>query len=171
MNEIEKHFYYSELKKFPYSNKYRTGFKFILDDLEYEVQGNYDGEYRKAEFSTHSYIGNGGIHYYGSIKFYTYNNCITPGKAGHSVAGFLKGIKLPEESERVRIDILRPITPEELKDNRWKTYKEGDLVNGFYQEEEILEIFKKYMNQIFKGKWIIKTNLWNLDDETIIIDN
>lgn len=170
---IEQHFYFSDLKNFPYSDNYGTGFKFKLDNLDYEIQGDYKGEYRKATFSTHSYVGYGGIHYYGSIKFYTSNVCITPGKTGRSISGYLKGIELPEESKTVRIDILRPLELKEINEdkNRWEYYKEGDLVNAFYNEEDILKIFKECVNQIFKGKWIINTDLCYLDDEEIIIDN
>jgi len=169
---IENHFYSGELREFPYHDDYGLGFRFKTDDgEEFEVVGNYNSDgYRKAELSIHSYRGGGGIHFYGSINFSNTNASLK--NPNISRCGYLgKGIVLPENTKRVRIDILRPITKEELKDYRWEGYEDTDIVNAFYKEQDILDIVKEYANQIFRGKWILQTNMWDLPNEEIIINN
>lgn len=173
---LKNHVYDSEI--FPISDKRGIGFKFPYGSGEAEVKADKsreNPEFRRCIFSIHSYIGyGGGIHYYGSLKIYTYNEYVDSEGYVSSVGGFLgKGINLPEESKTLRIDILHPLEEWELKKypHRFDTYKIGDLSNAFYTEEELIDTFKTILPYLLKGKWEVNCEYWKLDDETILIDN
>lgn len=170
---LKDHFY--DIEIFPLKEDRGINIPFIDEGKDYIIEGDYydskNPGYRIATFSTHSYQGAGGIHFYGSIKVYTSVKEIA---TGYEVWKSWKDFKIPEESKDIRIDILRPLTQKEIDDEpyRWEKqwYKEGMLVNAFYREDEIVQIVKDHINELFKGKWVLNCDLWNTQ-EKIIIDN
>lgn len=169
---LANHFY--DIEIFPLKDDRGINIPFTDEGEDYIILGNFDSknpEYRCATFSTHSYQGAGGIHFYGSIKVST---DIKQAGTNYYVYKSWKDFKMPEESKDIRIDILRPLTQKEIDDEpyRWEKqwYKEGMLVNAFYREDEIVQIVKDHINELFKGKWILNMDLWNTQ-EKIIIDN
>lgn len=134
------------------------GFTFCLDGEKYTTIGNYTKGKRNVEFCITSFIGycGGAQHYYCSISIYVGNR-----NGNKTVAGYLGGIEVPNEFQSFKASIVRPLTKEELSDEkRWELYEEGDMVDAFCSLDELNECIKT-IRQIFpEDKWnvVIKRN-------------
>ena len=100
------------------------GFTFCLDldGEKYTTIGDYTKGKRNVEFCITSYIGycGGAEHYYCSISIPVVN------RSGNKiVGGYLGGIKIPNEYQRFKASIVRPLTKEEADTERWEWYEEG----------------------------------------------
>lgn len=58
-------------------------------------------------------------------------------------------------SSRYDIDVVRPVTQEEIDENRgrWSGYKAGDKTNAFYTKSEIIDLAKQICKARFEGNW------------------
>lgn len=178
---IKDHFYNFDLEYFPISDKIGLGYEFEVRGIKYITTGRYsqnNPDYRYAEFSVTSFIGAGGIHFYGNLKINTSNRSInSPDGFNHSIGGYMGGVVLPNDTRMIRIDLVRPITELDIKIDPDR-YKGCDsemlsevLVNGFYDEKELIDTFKQLIPQLFKGKWAIEIDSFSGNyDEEILID-
>ena len=173
MKNLSDHFY--NIEKFPINSNKGEGFEFELDDKKYITKGSYDKEYpeyRKATLSITSYRGFGGIHFYGNITIGVLNaNLLKP---SNTISGSLGGIVLPDEYKTIKFEVIRPLILSDIEKEpeRWETYIIGeDKTNGFYNEEEIIDIVCQLKDKIFKGKWVLFIDGYNTDDQKIIINN
>lgn len=170
---LENHFYSFDLEDIPIEDSRGVGHEFKVRDELYRTQGSMsttEPGYRQTEFTITSYRGMGGIHFYGSIKVHTHNRGVTN---NNTISGYLGGYKLPKECDSLDISLLRPITPEEIKEypDRFYGYSDDSLVNCFYSEKEIVSLFKSLIPYIFKGKWEITIDSYSDEFYEIIYIN
>ena len=132
--------------------------------------------YREVTLRVTSY---GVDHYYGSLKCYDLNFTDDLEKIGkNSISGsFLKGI--PEiYSEFFKLELKRPYDENDKSNDvrhgrdRWLGYEIGDLTQGFWEEDDVIEVGKSVFKKIFKGKWkLVIESLRGDKDEIIYLDN
>lgn len=168
---LENHFYSWEIEEFPINVDYGEGFEQELDGEKYISVGDYtkDG-YREANMSISSYngISIGAQHYYCAIKI-----GVDIQEVSTKNWVFRPGLTIPSKYKSLNLELKRPIEKWELAQEVYdpRYYKEDSLVHGFYTEKEIIILFKEIAPKIFKGKWKIRCDYWNEENETIIIDN
>lgn len=165
---LDNHFYFNYVEMFPIHSKTGVGLHFEHKGKNYKSVAHFDENgYRFAELRIHSYI-DAGIHFYGTICI---GGCMLQ-EENSTTMNFIPKVELPRECKAFNLDILRPIEKWELERYpvRFKGYLEGDLTNAFYTENAIIEIFKKYISKVLTGKWLVRCNGWNTEDEIIIIE-
>jgi hypothetical protein len=142
------------------------------DGIEYEVV--YPNTPRRVQYKITSYrtMSVGAIHWY--LTFYT-DGChlkviCTPKGCDnwreHKVGGTyrLSGLKeIPEGAEDIRLNVTRPVTPEEIKDPRYEdfNYEEGDFTEGFNTYEEARDRARSEFKRIFGEGWKLVANTSN----------
>lgn len=140
---------------------YGEGFEFELHGEKYVTKGHYDGKgYRKAELKIMSFIGAwGATHYYGKIEVDVSN---ISHNTQYAVSGYLGGVKIPNEYTSLSLDLVKEIEDFELKDkDRFENYRKGDMVPGFYNEKDVIELGKKVFKELFKGKWVLQIDSYS----------
>lgn len=137
----------------PIPNTIGEGFSFCLDGEQYTTIGEYTKGKRNVEFCITSYIGycGGAEHYYCSISISVVN------RSGNKiVGGYLGGIEIPNEYQRFKASIVRPLTQKEKDEqpDRWDYwYQVGDMVDAFCSLKELNKCIET-IRQIFpEDKW------------------
>lgn len=129
------------------------GFTFCLDldGEKYTTIGDYTKGKRDVKFCITSYIGycGGAEHYYCSISIPIENK-----NGNTTIGGYCGGIEIPNEYKSFKASIVRPLSKEEATDTeRWKWYKEGDMVEAFCSLDELNECIKTIRKIFPKDKW------------------
>lgn len=127
------------------------GFTFCLNGKQYTTIGGYTKGKRDVEFYITSYIGycGGAEHYYCSISIPVENR-----NGNTTIGGYNGGIEIPNEYQSFKASIVRPLTKEEAADTeRWKWYKEGDMVEAFCSLKELNKCIKTIRKIFSEDKW------------------
>lgn len=166
------HFYQSDIESFPIHSSLGCDIEIEHKGIKYitEAPGIKSG-YRNADFRISSYQGYGGVHFYGRISYGTYIR-----EVGTNCTVFIGGMKIPDEARDGSITICRRIEDWEAASGEevfagCLRYEENELGTGFYVESILIDVVKKYLPQIFSGKWAVRCDYWDVGQETILIDN
>lgn len=143
------------LDEFPIPDNYGDGFLFKVDDKEYITKGEYDyqnKEYRKIILCISTF---GVQHYYASINIGVEN--IDIAKPTHSIFGCYCDKVIPNNYKSLRFELVRKVTLEEKNSypNRWVGYNIGDNTDAFYNEYDIIKLFKEILPSMLIGKWSV----------------
>ena len=168
---LEDHFMDWDLENFPIHDNYGEGFSFSVNNEKYITKGSYDyqnKEYRNLVLEITTF---GVQHYYASINVAVNN--IEIDKPSHMIGGYLGGVVIPDKYQSLKIEMNRKVTLEEKNNfpNRWGDYDVDDFTNAFYNEEEIISVFKKMLPNLLKGKWNIDIRAYsNSSCETFLVE-
>lgn len=156
--------------EFPIKSNYGEGFSFNIGDKAYITKGNYDyqnKEYRKIILRISTF---GIQHYYATIDIYVDN--VDVDQPTSSIGGYLGGIIIPDNYQSITLELIRKVTAKEKDDfpNRWGGYYAGDNTDAFYNEDDIITLFKELLPNMLKGKWSVYIDAYhnNYDEKYLI---
>lgn len=174
--DIKNHIYDSDLARMPITDTVGLGHKFTVNGDNVETKASCNPRYITLDIT--SFMGAiGAMHYYGRIKVYDISNVVVDSedksRIGYSMCGYLGGYKVPEEFCPFAISLNRPITDEELKgskneNSRFYGYYEGDLINAFNTEEEVIRIGLQCIKEMFTGNWKVGISAYTEEYDAII---
>lgn len=132
--------------------------------------------YREVILDISTFRGSfGAVHFYGRLRSYSLSFTDTVESMGkRSISGyFTSGI--PEEYKNFfNVQLLRPITQKDIdydtenNTDRWLNYYIGDKTNGFWTEDEVIEVGIKVFKKLFKGKWQLRIDSYSGNRDKII---
>lgn len=155
------------LDEFPIPDNYGDGFLFKVDDEEYITKGVYDypnKEYREIRLVISTF---GVQHYYASINIHVRN--VNVEHPERSIFGCYCEKVIPNNYQDLRFELTRKVTQEEKENypNRWVGYDVGDDTDAFYNEDDIISLFKEILPNMLVGKWCVcirSCNMKHFDD-------
>ena len=132
------------------------GAVYIHEDIEYKAVVPVP---REVIFSITTWRGQdfNAVHYYGELKVYDLSFCRKDKPGTFASFGGCVGENFPDEVRGIKLKLVREVTKKELRTEKFKTYREGDLTECFNSKEELLIEAIKEFHRIFGH-----TTLWCL---------
>lgn len=121
------------------------GYRFKVNEEDYEIRLPKDKDRIIAEFSTYLGICGDARHYYGELVLPLPS--MTNVKEGYISAGYRIPLMLH------RVELHRKIYEEEINEDfdRYKRYKNGDWIYGFNSKEDVMVRAREVVETYFPG--------------------
>jgi hypothetical protein len=141
-----------------FTDNYGIGITFKDDEnKEYTSVLSGEGKSQEIILSITSFVGMGGIHWYGTLDVYPPCLMEREGRKIRDIGGYFDRFK-PKEARGIKIELVRPVKQDEIDADptRWEDYEAGDMTNAFSSHVEVVNVALLVFHERFQGQWTIR---------------